>query len=70
MRWKDRSYGLKRRIVKRFALFPFWLKGEGCWLETFYTVQEHCSYVWYDKRWATEDEYLAWRETLKNEAVQ
>jgi len=65
MRWRTRDYGITKQIIKRFALFPHCLKDEWRWLETFYVLQERLPYnvLWCNMRWATKEEYLAWKET-------
>ena len=71
MRWKARWYGLKQRIIRRFALFPFLHRGAWRWLETYYMLQKrNMGNFWYNYCWATKEEYLAWCEEMKNKEAQ
>ena len=66
MRWLDRTHGLSQRVIKRFALFPVYCKGELRWLETFYMLQKRSTSDWYNARWATKEEYIAWCQEIED----
>jgi len=55
---KDSPLANKRRVVKKFLLFPTSISGQTRWLETVYIRQVHGYYIgWQDEEWATKMQY-------------
>lgn len=46
----------RKRVVKRFLIFPRSVAGEVRWLETAYIKQEFYGGWWFDKVWVRERE--------------
>ena len=67
MRWKNRMWGLSHRIVKLFAFLPYSIGDETRWLETVYILEKKTPtfHYWRCVGWATKEEYILFRNDLR-----